>query len=85
MIDDSCFCEPACEEFVSNDDYREAFYELIPNFGRLAARRVRPRLRRRGWIASRSGRQIASTRGFNPTRLWSEKRGFGLAFFMLKF
>ena len=31
MIDDSCFCEPACEEFAVHDDYREAFYELIPN------------------------------------------------------
>ena len=27
---DSVFCEPSCEEMAYHDEYREAFYELIP-------------------------------------------------------
>jgi hypothetical protein len=70
MIDDSCFCEPACEEFVSNDDYREAFYELIPN--EFDSLRVRPE-----WMSSpmiREARRKAREAAIEETRLDRESQ-----------
>lgn len=70
MIDDSCFCEPACEEFAVHDDYREAFYELIPN--EFDSLRVRPE-----WMSSpviREARRKAREAAIEETRLDRESQ-----------
>lgn len=70
MIDDSCFCEPACEEMAYHDEYREAFFEMIPND--VESLRVRPE-----WMSSpiiREARRKARESAIEEARLDRESQ-----------